>query len=297
MENNTNNQPLPPQEKEQLHSVSPKTSYHPSKIFIILMVVFLVITVGVGGYILGTKQNKIAQNQSQPAIPTPQPSPTPVDETANWKTFRSDNHGFEIKYPPSLGVVKENDARYATYVHFSKNKPFGSIGFNIDFHPYYSLGTARSQEIISLLQSPTIDTSIVMEHTLEGTVEIKNFCDKKVLRKASLYCGREGGCSFYVNYHFLGKENNPSIYTFGSDDLFHHLDDLLHQYGKSVGLEDKIYNFDRTKEKVDEEVKAVARDILQYIKASENFDKIGSDSSEQLFPMLNTMICKMKIEQ
>ena len=92
-------QPLPSQQTDQLHSVSSSTSHSPSKTFIILMVIVMVVAVGVGGYILGANQNQVPQSPPQPVPPITQPSPTPVDETVNWKTFISSEGKFSFKYP------------------------------------------------------------------------------------------------------------------------------------------------------------------------------------------------------
>lgn len=68
------------------------------------------ILVGVGGYVLGTKQNQTAvQNQQNTVVPTSIPTPTP-DPTANWKTYKVDSLNLEFKLPLKLtqfGELKE----------------------------------------------------------------------------------------------------------------------------------------------------------------------------------------------
>ena len=58
------------------------------------------IAIGVIGFVLVTSKNQTSiQNQQLTPSPTlAQPSPTPIDETANWKTYRNEKFGFEIKY-------------------------------------------------------------------------------------------------------------------------------------------------------------------------------------------------------
>jgi len=99
MENNSapNQQPIP---------VS-QPPHHFSKTFIILIVVFLIMAVGIGGYVLGANRNQIAQ--TQPVTQIPQPSPAPIDETANWKTYINDEYEISFKYPPSF--VIENTSK------------------------------------------------------------------------------------------------------------------------------------------------------------------------------------------
>lgn len=53
--------------------------------------------IAVGGYFLGTKNS---QSPVQKIVT--QPSPTPVDETANWKTYTNTKFGISIKYPDIL---------------------------------------------------------------------------------------------------------------------------------------------------------------------------------------------------
>jgi len=109
MENNQ--QPLPSEQKtDQLNSVSPTTSYHPSKTFIVLMLMLLILTVGVGGYFLGANKSQVVQNQTQPVPQAPQPSPTPVDETADWKTYRNEEYRFGFKYPSTWKLEERSSS-------------------------------------------------------------------------------------------------------------------------------------------------------------------------------------------
>ena len=127
MENNQ--QPLSSQEQgEQPHSVSPATSHSPSKTFITLMVVILIVAVGVGGYFLGAKQSQVVQNQTQPVTPTVTPTDTPITKPsrtpilttfalpttepsiiADWRTYRNEKYGFKIQYPPGLIKIQEEE--------------------------------------------------------------------------------------------------------------------------------------------------------------------------------------------
>jgi hypothetical protein len=74
-----------------------------SKLRPVLLVILLLVIVGVGAYLLGTKQNiLVAQNQQKAIAPTiSQPTPTP-DPTVNWKTFTSVKYGYTLKYPTTL---------------------------------------------------------------------------------------------------------------------------------------------------------------------------------------------------
>ena len=53
-------------------------------------------------------QVQVAQNQPTAVV---QSSPTPtIDPTANWKTFKNDTYGFEVKYPENLIAVADAPA-------------------------------------------------------------------------------------------------------------------------------------------------------------------------------------------
>lgn len=76
-----------------------------SKVIPFIMVAVLLILLGVGSYILGTKK-------SQPVVENKvivQPSPTPIDETANWKTYINTQYGFEVKYPTDRRISETNN--------------------------------------------------------------------------------------------------------------------------------------------------------------------------------------------
>lgn len=71
---------------------------------------FSIISVGItvaiiGYFVLTTKQTQPANQQSISIPPTiAQPSPTPSNETANWKTYTNAKYGYSIKYPAFLKI-------------------------------------------------------------------------------------------------------------------------------------------------------------------------------------------------
>ncbi len=103
------NQPTTPQASQtpdQMHSPSLEDSNGSgSKVIPFIIGAIILILVGVGSYVLGTKN-------SQPPVqkivaPTPLPTEAPAkagDPTANWKTYKDIDHGFEIKYPEKTSI-------------------------------------------------------------------------------------------------------------------------------------------------------------------------------------------------
>jgi len=65
------------------------------------------------------------QTQTEPDIiqpsPTPSPQPTTQDETADWKTYRNDEYGFEFKYPGEYEM------------DINKNTPLDDLVFDFTF--------------------------------------------------------------------------------------------------------------------------------------------------------------------
>ncbi|MEK7517821.1 MAG: PsbP-related protein [Patescibacteria group bacterium] len=91
----------PNQASQAQQSVNPTSAsvnnYGGSKLIPIILGIGAVVIIAIGAYTLGTKQSQpVVQNSVQA---TPIPSPTPVDETANWKTYTNTKYGFSLKYP------------------------------------------------------------------------------------------------------------------------------------------------------------------------------------------------------
>ena len=94
--------PIPPQEQPVAPQppVPPPTKKSPL-VGIILGLFFLIALLAAGyfGYNYYLESNKAS---SQTTLPTTVPSPTAVpNPTANWKSYKSEDFGFEIKIPPS----------------------------------------------------------------------------------------------------------------------------------------------------------------------------------------------------
>lgn len=80
------------------------------QILIWIIVGVLVIAVAGGAYYLGRSTTPKPSATPNVISQTPQPTPTssPVDETANWKTYTNDRFGYSIKYPNIWKVYPEH---------------------------------------------------------------------------------------------------------------------------------------------------------------------------------------------
>jgi hypothetical protein len=83
----------------------------------VVLVVIIIVLIGTVGYFAFLKKSEPFVPQSTPStttqLPTPQqPSPTPADETANWKTYVDTKYGLEFKYPQDLNFQTLADASY-----------------------------------------------------------------------------------------------------------------------------------------------------------------------------------------
>ncbi len=66
-----------------------------------LLIIILISVALLGGYFIYQKQGKTIPQS------TIQPSPTPSDQTANWKTYTNPNQTISFSYPPSWKVSYE----------------------------------------------------------------------------------------------------------------------------------------------------------------------------------------------
>ena len=100
---------------------SPPSSKSSFSTKIILLIVFLLILLGTGGtYLALNSKNKPTPVVSKTNL-TPSPTEasakvgTPIDETANWKTYTNKALGYSIKYPPNWNVYSFKDYPYSGY--------------------------------------------------------------------------------------------------------------------------------------------------------------------------------------
>ena len=99
---------------------------------VIAVVSLIIVTLGLGSYFLLSQKLKPTP-QSQPTqTPTRETSgftPSPQDETANWKTYRNEEYSFEVKYPqnffaldPLVTVPVDEQTKIIYKVNFAEKK-------------------------------------------------------------------------------------------------------------------------------------------------------------------------------
>lgn len=106
-----------------------------------LIIVAIVILVGVVGYFALTEKKTEAPID---VVPTPQLTVATtsqqqattideavVDETTNWKTYRNEEYGFEVKYPEKLKLIKkENQIILNHFIPYENGGECDMIGGN-----------------------------------------------------------------------------------------------------------------------------------------------------------------------
>jgi len=185
------NQPITPtQTPDQMHS-SFENSRN-SKVIPFVIVAVLLVLVGVGSYILGTKSSQPATENkvvSQPS-PTPIPPTSTPDPTANWQTFKGTF--FDLKYPNDW-VARINPIPYT--VDVSKPGETNMVASRVDDQNLEQL----SDRVASLFwKTPNVEQVIVKQITVDG-------------ENATEYFGCAGieGC---VNQYIIVVKHNNNLF-------------------------------------------------------------------------------------
>ena len=116
-----------------------------------ILIVLLIVLV-IGGILLYQKAS-LRQGSEGQAV---QPSPSPVDETANWKTYRNTLLGYEFKYPDVPLMLKELHAS----VEITQNIDSDELQASCRKFGIQVFADAKNLQSGDILKSPSYSTKI-----------------------------------------------------------------------------------------------------------------------------------------
>ena len=206
---------------------------------IMLIVLIIVVVGGAASYFYWTKKATVPVEKTQTAdTPPPQqtlpPSnnpaiqaPPPTSETTDWKTFRSELAGIEVKYPPKYFVVRTfgnpGSDTFTSVTNFGKESDRNLWGKEVGGLP------AHIQLIyhVNRRNLPIADLAKEWANSAGTTSSCKNLAVAgESAMRCSLYVEGEGG--LYSDMIFL--KHSGATYSFAansptSNDIVH--SDLL----------------------------------------------------------------------
>lgn len=154
-------------------------------IVLVAVLFIVIISAGVGYLILKRMSLRtVAPTPNSTNVPAVSASPTPTSpETADWKIYRNEEYGFEIKYPNGWEFLVD-DPQGQKYPSFRDKKYDGSFewpGLIIDWPPIYDLEIPATESNIFKLEDAE-DEIIIISFTNSFTKE-----PKKIVATCKLY--------------------------------------------------------------------------------------------------------------
>ncbi|MFH1866612.1 MAG: hypothetical protein ABIJ81_00820, partial [Patescibacteria group bacterium] len=113
-----------------------------SSIITIIAILFVLFIVA-GCSVLLEKQENLKKQSQQNPISSTDTSTSSTSLTAGWQTYRNEQNGFEVKYPPYYGVGTGLTRDRRTYPIFVNNKyytetnPPSIIGLTLEYDPLF----------------------------------------------------------------------------------------------------------------------------------------------------------------
>lgn len=174
--------------------------------------IVLIAVIGIGGYVFlryqKTQRDNVsapAQNQyaNTPQSPVPNPLSLTVAVPADWKTYRNEKYGFEVKYPPtgSVAEIPAEPDRVVSAVDFAMEGITVRVGFykNGQDNTLKKFFQARSGVGVS----ETGAANDYRQISLNGTLAVK--------RADTLSGGRKIGASVLIlgdQYYYVVSTGN-----------------------------------------------------------------------------------------
>lgn len=176
-----------------------------------LIIIGLIVLVGVAGavgWFLNEKNNVVGIPEIEEGNVLLQ-----ENETADWKTYRNEEYGFEVKYPSdTFKVVDIEDSVVLQSSYFITDNPSGIPGkdrnhtFSIGFDVQYSniLDTIKQR-------SPYAFSQIFPTGTLEDFKVIDNFSKYFNVADRHGFSFSSGNSGIYIDYAFLPKNSSETL--------------------------------------------------------------------------------------
>lgn len=142
----------------------------------IVLVIIIVAAIAIGGYfVLTRRQNPITQQTTPPPAATQnptsqQPSPAPVNETSNWKTYQNSKYGFELKYPPELKLSEKPGSTWTNIIFEKPSFRFTFFAGMREVGGYIGYGTVWAKKIS--IDSKVVDETLIKCEGDDVTLQI-----------------------------------------------------------------------------------------------------------------------------
>jgi hypothetical protein len=196
---------------------------HPGKFrlfAVILIAVFIFAVGGVGGYWVGSRQQQSSPTtlkaSSKPSwipstppfqspYPTPTIAPSKPDPISDWKTYRNEEYGFEVKYPPGWSIHYEATQKdifetLSTNRKYRLDRPVELVSWQDGDAPYPDTGDIS----FLLYTDPLTEQFIATRTTSYKDVEVQ----KRVIN---------GRAFTEIYLSFLGKGSEGPSFAFSKE--------------------------------------------------------------------------------
>jgi len=187
-----------------------------SKIAIIIIVLILI----GGAYFVFSKkgENVIVQNAKNQ---NSQSSNSSIDQlsTDNWKTYRNDEFGFEIKYPFSWLYKDVSDANLSAYLVLGAKKDFDN-----NILPVFSMGAREENGAMWIAYGAEIDNdeNIAITKSIESLLEEKEYRHTAEIKKEEdIIVNGKNGKIIYIKGNQSSNNIDRWVFIPGDDGFLY----------------------------------------------------------------------------